>query len=71
MAEETSLVAVVIPVYKSHLSDQDRISLNQTYKVLARYPMIVVHPEGLDLSEFRRDDRSTSPTSAVLSATTS
>ena len=55
MAEETKLVAVVIPIYKSHLSDQDRISLDQTYKVLARYPMIVVHPEGLDLSEFRRD----------------
>ena len=49
MAEETKLVAVVIPIYKSHLSDQDRMSLDQTYKVLVRYPMIVVHPEGLDL----------------------
>lgn len=53
--ENKKLVAVVVPIYKSHLSAQDRISLDQTYRVLSRYPIVVVHPEGLDMSEVRRD----------------
>ena len=51
----TKLVAVVVPIYKSHLSLQDKISLDQTCRILSRYPIVVIHPEGLDLSEIRRD----------------
>ena len=47
---EKRLVNVLIPVYKPELGRDDRISLSQTCRILADYPLTVVHPEGLDVS---------------------
>jgi len=43
-------VAVIIPIYKTSLSEFDKISLTRTCKVLAAYPLIIIHPENLDIS---------------------
>lgn len=48
-------VAVLIPIYKTTLNAQDLISLKQTYQVLGNYTLIVIHPEGLDLSQVSKD----------------
>lgn len=47
---ENKLVSVVIPVYKSTLTDLEVIAYKQCMKVLSsRYTIIIVHPEGLQL----------------------
>lgn len=50
MFSDFQLVVVVIPIYKAVLGELDRISLRQTCQVLADYPLVAVHPEGLDTS---------------------
>lgn len=50
MAENKSLVAVVIPVYQSVLTEAEQMSLKQCMTVLGSYPVIIVKPSGLDLS---------------------
>lgn len=47
-------VAVVVPIYKSTLSKTDSISLTQTYRILDKYPIYVVCPDGIDLSNIIR-----------------
>lgn len=47
-------VAVVIPVYKAELDNDEAVSLRQTFRVLRSYPMILVCPNGLDISEYDR-----------------
>ncbi|MDR1403013.1 MAG: hypothetical protein LBJ60_04845 [Tannerellaceae bacterium] len=47
----TTLVKVVIPVYKYFLSDLEKRSLRRAYSVLRDYPLIVVKPESLDVSD--------------------
>lgn len=54
MAESKSLVAVVIPIYQSELTDAEQLSLRQCMTVLGNYPVIIVKPEGLELSELQR-----------------
>lgn len=44
-------VAVVIPVYKEQFSETERISLEQEQKVLGKYPLIFIAPEGAKLPE--------------------
>ena len=46
-------VVIVIPVYKSQISEVERNVLERCLRVLARYDMAFVHPEGLDLSNHR------------------
>lgn len=43
-------VAVVIPIYKEKLDDLEKISLARVRKVLWRYPIIFVAPEGKNFS---------------------
>jgi hypothetical protein len=45
-----SKVAVVIPIYKEELDDLEKISLAQVRKVLGKYPIIFVAPEGKNFS---------------------
>lgn len=45
-------VAIVIPVYKPDPAWNEVISLRQTFKVLNRYPIVLVCPEGLDISAY-------------------
>lgn len=46
-------VAVIIPLYKNQHTPAERLSLLQTHTVLKNHPLIVVHPEGLDVSPIR------------------
>lgn len=43
-------VAIVIPFYKSSLTELEKISLDQCFKVLSHYPLIAIKPDSLDLS---------------------
>ena len=43
-------VAVVIPIYKEKLNELEKISLAQVRKVLGRYPIIFVAPDGKNFS---------------------
>ena len=43
-------VAVVIPMYKNELSDQEWASFHQCLKVLHKHPIIVVKPQSLALT---------------------
>lgn len=54
MAENKSLVAVVIPVYQANLTVAEHLSLRQCMNVLGNYPVIVVKPEALDLSALQQ-----------------
>ena len=49
---ESPAVCVVIPVYKSTLTDYERISLMQCMRILGRYPVFLAVPTGLDVSGF-------------------
>ena len=44
-----NLVKVVIPIYQASLSQQERKSLLQVYKILQMHPLVVIKPNHLDL----------------------
>jgi hypothetical protein len=44
-------VKVLIPVYKRELSALEKRSLQQAYTVLKAYPLIIIKPESLDISQ--------------------
>lgn len=46
-------VAVVIPIYLAKPKKEEKASLMQAEKLLGRYPIIIVCPESLDVSEYR------------------
>ena len=41
---------VVVPIYKTNLSDNEWLSLKRSLSVLARHPFAIACPEGLDLA---------------------
>lgn len=43
-------VAVVIPIYKNDLSDNEMVSLNQCLTVLHKHPIIIIKPRSLALT---------------------
>ena len=45
-------VAVVIPIYKTNPDWNEVISLRQTMRVLGKYPLVLVCPDGLDVSAY-------------------
>ncbi len=49
------LVAVVIPVYKAEFTAFEAISMRQCLTVLGAYPIIVIKPRHLDLSELQNE----------------
>src|SRR5438309_222010 len=49
---EVQEVAVVIPVYKTEMTDFERISFDQCLKVLHKYPVVLAAPENLDLRNY-------------------
>ena len=51
-----SKVAVVIPTYKEELNELEKFSLAQARKVLGKYPLVFVAPEGKTLSYVRDGD---------------
>ena len=55
----SSKVAVVIPTYKEELNELEKISLAQVKKVLGKYPLIFVAPEGKNLSYLEQSNGTT------------
>ncbi len=45
-------VAIVIPIYKSHITEFEKISLKQCNTILKDYPIIFVGPSELDYSDY-------------------
>ena len=45
-------VAIVVPVYKSTLDWNEKISWDRCNDVFKEYDIIIVHPEGLDISAY-------------------
>lgn len=43
-------VTVVIPIYKTCLSEYEQISLRQVLQVLGRHRIVAVKPRSLDIS---------------------
>lgn len=43
-------VKIVIPIYRSLLSEYEAISLKQAFTILGDYPIVIIKPESLDLS---------------------
>jgi len=52
----TKKVAVVVPVYKTQLSDHEKIAAQQCRKVLSGHPIIAVKPRSLDLAELGNEN---------------
>jgi hypothetical protein len=46
-------VGVVIPVYKSSLTDYEHIALRQCINVLGHYPILLAAPDSLDISLYQ------------------
>lgn len=52
---ETEKLAIIIIIgYKPTLSNNEKASLRQCYKILSRYPIKVVSPKGMDVSEYAK-----------------
>lgn len=49
-------VAVVIPTYKEELDEFEKISLAQVRKILGKYPLVFIAPEGKNFSYFKPED---------------
>jgi len=43
-------IQVLVPIYRPIPTGQERASLQQTLRVLHRYPVVMLHPEGMDTS---------------------
>lgn len=54
-AVEKSDIAIVVPIYKLPLSSDDRICLNQLFKIMSGYDIIAIYPENLDLTDVCRE----------------
>lgn len=54
-SKHKDLVKIVIPIYKSALTDLEYRSLQQANKILKEYPLIVVKPTSLDLSSLLKE----------------
>ena len=52
MINNTNLVKVLIPIYKSSISDNERISFNQCLKTLCEYEIELITFQELDLSAY-------------------
>lgn len=47
-----STPVIVVPIYKSHVSENEQWSLRQCFKVLGNHPIVFIKPEGLDISPY-------------------
>ena len=50
-----SEIAIVVPIYKLPLSSDDKICLNQLFKVMIGYDIFAIYPESLDMTEVCRE----------------
>jgi hypothetical protein len=47
------IAAVIIPIYRTQLTEYELISLNQLYSLLCLHPLIVVKPKSLNLAKLK------------------
>ncbi len=47
-------VSIVIPIYKVDLSSLEKISFNQCIKILGHYPITIIKPHHLDITEIQK-----------------
>lgn len=52
--EIDKLAIIIIIGYKSSLSENEKASLRQCYKILHGYPIRIVSPKGMDVSEYKK-----------------
>jgi hypothetical protein len=50
-------IAIVIPVYKSTLTQYEQVALDKCYAVLGKYPIVFVAPESLPIDRVVRSNR--------------
>ena len=48
-------VAVVIPYYHNELNETERIAFKQCVKVLLNYPIMLIAPDSIEISEAVQD----------------
>lgn len=53
--EPTNEVCIVVPMYKNEMNPYEKISFEQTYKMLSNFPITFIHPKGLDLIHLTQD----------------
>ena len=46
-------IQIVIPIYKSDLSDLEFFSINHSLQILTKYPVVFAHPKSLSLSYYK------------------
>ena len=44
-------VKVIIPIYRLNLSPMEQASILQTLQVLREYPILILHPENLNIPD--------------------
>jgi len=47
--KDTKQVKVLIPIYRAEMNDLERISFDNIYNTLRKYPISIIKPESLDL----------------------
>ncbi len=47
---DSQLIKVIIPIFRPIPSPREQASIEQTLRVLHRYPVVMLHPEGMDTS---------------------
>lgn len=48
-----NLVVVTIPIYKEHLTEFEQKSLKQCFKILIQHPICFIHPNNLNLTQYK------------------
>ena len=51
---ESIHIGVIIPIYKSDLSDKEKISITRLFQVLKKYRIIFVAPQSLNIINYKR-----------------
>lgn len=51
--EEKKEVCIVVPMYRMNFTPYEKISFDQTYKMLSNFPIIFIHPKSIDLTHLR------------------
>jgi len=47
-------VAIIIPIYQEQISDYEKISFLQCFRILGQYPIYLVAPENLNIQEYNK-----------------
>jgi len=48
-------VAILIPIYRIELTENEKIALSQCAKILKKYDIIIIHPNNIDIAKIKND----------------